>query len=159
MLEYYAACRQPKSPENGASNPSCHRSQYISSLSPKKQASAVEQLPQAEQAKREVPMEAWNAGKLSDSRSQTGEREQKLNAFGPTRTQRISWKAVVFAVALIPAEYLLDRCGRNGVDRIAFHRCITPVECNLHSVFGSSLITPLRVESPLDWRSHRRISW
>lgn len=47
-------------------------------------------------------MEAWKAGKLSDSRSQTGERERKPNAFGPNRTQGISWKAVVFAIVLIP---------------------------------------------------------
>ena len=47
-------------------------------------------------------MENWNAGKLSDSRSQAGEQERKPNAFGPTRTQGISWKAVVFAVVLIP---------------------------------------------------------
>ena len=47
-------------------------------------------------------MENWNVGKLSDSRSQTGEREEKPNAFGPTRPQGISWKAVVFAVVLVP---------------------------------------------------------
>ncbi len=47
-------------------------------------------------------MEAWNAGKPPDSRSQTGEREEKPNAFGPTQPQGISWKAVVFAVVLIP---------------------------------------------------------
>ena len=47
-------------------------------------------------------MENWNAGKLSDSRSQAGEQERKPNAFGPTQPQGISWKAVVFAVVLIP---------------------------------------------------------
>ena len=47
-------------------------------------------------------MEAWNAGSPPDSRFRTEERERKSNAFGTTQIQRISWKAVVFAVALIP---------------------------------------------------------
>ena len=38
-----------------------------------------------------------------------------------------------------PAQYLLDRRGRNGVDRIAFHRRIAPVERHLHPVLAHRL--------------------
>ena len=84
-------------------------------------------------------MEARKAEKLSDSRLQIGESTDKSNALGSNQTQRISWKAIVFAAVLIPLNIYWIAVAENGVDRTAFHRCIAPTECHFHSFLAHRL--------------------